>query len=43
LSIWAATLQGWCAGGRDVYCFFDNDEAGYAAANAARLRELMCA
>lgn len=40
LSAWAAMLQRWCAGGRDVYCFFDNDEAGYAAANAARLHEL---
>ncbi|MDZ7748814.1 MAG: DUF72 domain-containing protein [Halofilum sp. (in: g-proteobacteria)] len=37
---WADTFAGWRADGRDVYCYFDNDEAGYAAANAARLREL---
>ena len=40
LAGWAETLEGWSRKGRDVYCFFDNDEAGYAAANAARLAEL---
>ena len=37
---WADRLRGWRDDGLDVYCYFDNDEAGYAAANAARLREL---
>ena len=37
---WADTFEAWNRQGRDVYCYFDNDEAGYAAANAARLREL---
>ncbi len=40
LAGWAETMERWSAEGRDVYCFFDNDEAGYAAANAARLAEL---
>jgi len=41
-------LRGWqrkstamAARGRDVYIFFDNDEAGYAVQNAAALRRLM--
>ncbi len=38
------TLAGKCLGfaarGLDVYCYFDNDQAGFAAKNAARLREL---
>ena len=40
LASWAETFKAWNRQGRDVYCYFDNDEAGYAAANAARLREL---
>lgn len=38
---WARTLGGWAEAGYDVRCFFDNDEAGHAAANAARLTELL--
>ncbi len=38
---WARTLRGWAGAGHDVRCYFDNDEAGYAAANAARLSELL--
>ncbi|MFW5970155.1 MAG: DUF72 domain-containing protein [Halofilum sp. (in: g-proteobacteria)] len=37
---WATTFRGWLREGRDVYCYFDNDEAGYAAINAMRLLEL---
>jgi len=36
-------VRGWRDGGRDVFCFLDNDEAGCAAANAARLREMLSA
>jgi uncharacterized protein YecE (DUF72 family) len=38
---WAERLLAWRAEGRDVWCFFDNDEAGYAAINAARLKEIV--
>lgn len=35
---WAARIRTWRAGGLDVYCYFDNDEAGYAAHNALTLK-----
>lgn len=40
LSAWARDLSAWAAEGRDVYCYFDNDEAGYAPINAMRLMEM---
>lgn len=41
LAGWAAACRGWAGDGRDVYVFFDNDQLGYAAQNAARLVELL--
>jgi uncharacterized protein YecE (DUF72 family) len=41
LERWAKTLADWLACGREVYCFFDNDEAAYAARNALRLQTLL--
>lgn len=38
LTDWARQLVEWSRAGRDVYCYFDNDEHGYAARDAARLR-----
>jgi uncharacterized protein YecE (DUF72 family) len=38
---WARRIAGWRDAGLDVYCYFDNDEAGYAFANAVRLREIL--
>jgi uncharacterized protein YecE (DUF72 family) len=35
---WAARCTTWTREGRDVYCYFDNDERGYAARDALRLR-----
>lgn len=37
---WAEAFTGWSRAGKDVYCYFDNDEAGYAALDAAKLREM---
>jgi uncharacterized protein YecE (DUF72 family) len=34
---WAAEIRDWAAQGLSVYCYFDNDQAGYAAINAAEL------
>ena len=31
----------WRKAGRDVYCYFDNDEKGYAALDARRLIEMV--
>jgi uncharacterized protein YecE (DUF72 family) len=40
LSRWAGLFSGWTGGGRDVYCYFDNDEAGYAVENALSLKAM---
>ncbi len=37
LSAWARRIREWKRRRRDVYVFFDNDEAGYAALNARDL------
>ncbi|HEY7791054.1 MAG TPA: DUF72 domain-containing protein [Vicinamibacterales bacterium] len=34
---WAARIEAWRREGRDVYCYFDNDQYGYAASDASRL------
>ncbi|WP_295540095.1 DUF72 domain-containing protein [uncultured Thiohalocapsa sp.] len=34
---WARRIQDWLGRGLDVYCYFDNDEAGYAVHNALAL------
>ncbi|KPV39117.1 hypothetical protein AN478_12525 [Thiohalorhabdus denitrificans] len=38
---WAGRLHEWQVRGLEGYVFFDNDEAGYAALDAERLRELV--
>ena len=40
LSEWAELFKKWINQGLEVYCYFDNDEKGYAAQNALRLKEL---
>jgi uncharacterized protein YecE (DUF72 family) len=41
LRSWSGDLSGWAEDGKDVYCYFDNDEAGYAAENAQRLMQMV--
>ncbi len=41
LSGWAGAISTWSEQGRDVFCYFDNDEAGYAAQDALRLQEML--
>lgn len=41
LSGWAGAFAFWARNGLDVYCYFDNDEAGYAAMNARELKEMV--
>ncbi len=41
LSAWARAIRGWRDAGRDVWCYFDNDQAGYAPRDALRLRDLL--
>ena len=38
---WADRLREWERSGHRVYGFFNNDQFGYAAANALTLRELL--
>lgn len=37
LAAWARRIGGWRREGRDVYCYFDNDEKAYAPKDASRL------
>ena len=39
LSGWARRIRRWSEAGRDVYCYFDNDEKAYAPHDALRLKE----
>jgi uncharacterized protein YecE (DUF72 family) len=41
LTAWARAIASWSRQGREVFCYFDNDEAGFAAQDAARLQELI--
>jgi len=41
LAGWAGVFTTWAAQGKEVYCYFDNDETGYAARNALRLQEML--
>jgi uncharacterized protein YecE (DUF72 family) len=41
LERWAGRIHDWTRRGRDVYCYFDNDQNAYAPENALRLQALM--
>jgi len=41
LAGWAGAVSGWLRKGLDVYCYFDNDEAGHAVRNALALRDML--
>lgn len=41
LAGWAGALSTWIRQGRAVYCYFDNDEKGYAAQDALRLKDML--
>jgi uncharacterized protein YecE (DUF72 family) len=41
LSGWARAFSTWSAQGRNVHCYFDNDENGYAARNALHLHSIL--
>lgn len=38
---WARRFKRWLGESRDVWCYFDNDERGYAATDALRLRTMV--
>jgi uncharacterized protein YecE (DUF72 family) len=41
LGSWAERIRDWTKQGREVYCYFDNDERAFAPKNALRLREML--
>lgn len=41
LSGWAGAFSAWLRQGKDIYCYFDNDEAGYAVQNALTLQRYL--
>ncbi|MCO6149655.1 DUF72 domain-containing protein [Flavobacterium sp. NRK1] len=41
LNKWADNCREWLGNNNDVYVYFDNDEKGYAAFNALRLKQLL--
>jgi len=41
LAVWAERCRAWAAAGRHVRVYFDNDELGYATADALRLGRLL--
>lgn len=41
LAGWAGACTAWATRGHAVYCYFDNDQCGYAAHNAARLQAML--
>jgi uncharacterized protein YecE (DUF72 family) len=41
LAGWAGAFSAWARQGKSIFCYFDNDEAGYAAQDAVRLQEML--
>lgn len=41
LAQWARQIESWAKELKAIYLYFDNDQAGYAAANALRLSEMI--
>lgn len=41
LAGWAGAFSSWARKGLDVYCYFDNDQKGYAARNALMLLDML--
>ena len=41
LSGWAGAISAWVDQGREVFLYFDNDEAGYAVQDALKLQSML--
>lgn len=41
LAGWAGAFSTWSAGGKRIYCYFNNDQEGFAVENALRLRQML--
>ena len=40
LAGWAGAFSSWVRQGKEIFCYFDNDEKGYAAENALSLQDM---
>jgi len=38
---WAGAFSSWAKQGKEIYCYFDNDEKGYAVQNAIELNNML--
>lgn len=38
---WAGAFSAWLKNNKEIYCYFDNDENGYAAQDALRLKQMV--
>jgi len=43
LAGWAGAFSTWARRGKEIFCYFDNDQHGYAAIDAKRLEEMLSA
>jgi uncharacterized protein YecE (DUF72 family) len=41
LQVWSEAINSWSVQAKDVYCYFDNDQAGYAVHNALELYRIL--
>jgi uncharacterized protein YecE (DUF72 family) len=41
LSDWAKNISDWNEQGKDIFCYFDNDEKGFAPQNALKLKSML--
>lgn len=41
LAGWAGAISSWVRQGKEVFCFFDNDQSGHAAQKALRLKNML--
>jgi uncharacterized protein YecE (DUF72 family) len=41
LSGWAGAISSWVNQGREVFCYFENDEGGYAVEDALKLQDML--
>lgn len=41
LAGWAGAFSSWASQGKEIFCFFDNDQKGYAPANAMSLNNML--
>ncbi len=41
LKTWAGKFKKWMQQGKDIYCYFDNDQKGFAVENALKLKQII--